>query len=178
LRAIDLDPPKIRSRILRNPFARDRKLEDANPRSLSELLPGSRKKLKISAPREQVSPRITRRGYRQLGGHKGRPPIWVYDELKAHFSEEEIIELALLCAQTDGVGKFAGSLKMRTWEESLRIAAEIARQEERLAGDCKTRRKVRSNRAKRKARGRAPVHHSRFAVSKNPISLFDRKPKS
>jgi alkylhydroperoxidase family enzyme len=27
----------------------------------------------------------------------------VYDELKKHFSEEEIIELGMLCAQTDGV---------------------------------------------------------------------------
>jgi alkylhydroperoxidase family enzyme len=42
----------------------------------------------------------------------------VYDDLKKHFSEEEIIELALLCAETDGVGKFARSLQMRTWEEA------------------------------------------------------------
>jgi alkylhydroperoxidase family enzyme len=45
----------------------------------------------------------------------------VYDDLKKHFSEEEIIELALLCAQTDGVGKFARSLKMRTWEEACEL---------------------------------------------------------
>jgi alkylhydroperoxidase family enzyme len=42
----------------------------------------------------------------------------VYEDLKRHFSEEEIIELALLCAETDGVGKFARSLQMRTWEEA------------------------------------------------------------
>jgi AhpD family alkylhydroperoxidase len=30
----------------------------------------------------------------------------VYAELQRHFSDEEIIELGLLCAQTDGVGKF------------------------------------------------------------------------
>jgi len=42
----------------------------------------------------------------------------VYEDLKKHFSEEEIIELALLCAETDGVGKFARSLQMRTWEEA------------------------------------------------------------
>jgi alkylhydroperoxidase family enzyme len=42
----------------------------------------------------------------------------VYEDLKKHFSEEEIIELALLCANTDGVGKFARSLQMRTWEEA------------------------------------------------------------
>ncbi len=45
----------------------------------------------------------------------------VYIELKKHFSEEEIIELALLCAETDGVGKFARSLRMRTWEEACAI---------------------------------------------------------
>jgi alkylhydroperoxidase family enzyme len=49
----------------------------------------------------------------------------VYDELKAHFSEEEIIELALLCAQTDGVGKFARSLKMRTWEEACELQPKL-----------------------------------------------------
>lgn len=45
----------------------------------------------------------------------------VYDDLKRHFSEEEIIELALLCAQTDGVGKFARSLQMRSWDEACQI---------------------------------------------------------
>src|ERR1700723_4440807 len=49
----------------------------------------------------------------------------VYDELKAHFSEEEIIELALLCAPTDGVGKFARSLKMRTWEEACELQPKL-----------------------------------------------------
>jgi alkylhydroperoxidase family enzyme len=49
----------------------------------------------------------------------------VYDDLKKHFSEEEIIELALLCAQTDGVGKFARSLKMRTWEEACELQPRL-----------------------------------------------------
>jgi alkylhydroperoxidase family enzyme len=49
----------------------------------------------------------------------------VYDDLKKHFSEEEIIELALLCAQTDGVGKFARSLKMRTWEEACELQPKL-----------------------------------------------------
>ena len=44
-----------------------------------------------------------------------------YDDLKAHFTEEEIVELGLLCAETDGVGKFARSLRMRTWEEACTI---------------------------------------------------------
>jgi AhpD family alkylhydroperoxidase len=45
----------------------------------------------------------------------------VYDDLKKNFNEEEIIELALLCAETDGVGKFARSLQMRTWEEACEM---------------------------------------------------------
>ena len=45
----------------------------------------------------------------------------VYFELKAHFTVEEIIELALLCAETDGVGKFARSLRLRTWEDACAI---------------------------------------------------------
>ena len=49
----------------------------------------------------------------------------VYTDLKKHFTEEEIIELALLCAETDGVGKFARSLQMRTWEEACEIQPSL-----------------------------------------------------
>src|SRR5579864_6002133 len=35
-----------------------------------------------------------------------------YDDIKRHFTDEEIIELALLCGETDGIGKFARSLRM------------------------------------------------------------------
>jgi hypothetical protein len=52
----------------------------------------------------------------------------VYADLKRHFNEEEIIELALLCAETDGVGKFARSLRMRTWEEACSIQPLLKRQ--------------------------------------------------
>jgi len=34
----------------------------------------------------------------------------VYTELAKHFSDEEIIELGLFCAEVDGVGKFVKSL--------------------------------------------------------------------
>jgi alkylhydroperoxidase family enzyme len=49
----------------------------------------------------------------------------VYADLKRHFTEEEIIELGLLCAETDGVGKFARSLRMRTWEEACTIQPHL-----------------------------------------------------
>lgn len=51
----------------------------------------------------------------------------VYEDLKKHFSEEEIIELGLLCAETDGVGKFARSLRMRTWDEACDIQPGLRR---------------------------------------------------
>ena len=49
----------------------------------------------------------------------------VYADLKKHFTEEEIVELGLLCAETDGVGKFARSLRMRTWEEACAIQPRL-----------------------------------------------------
>jgi alkylhydroperoxidase family enzyme len=52
----------------------------------------------------------------------------VYSDMKKHFSDEEIIELALLCAETDGVGKFARSLRMRTWEEACSLQSLLKRQ--------------------------------------------------
>ena len=45
----------------------------------------------------------------------------VYADLQKHFSDEEIIELGLLCAQTDGVGKFVKSLNVVSWEEACAI---------------------------------------------------------
>ena len=56
-----------------------------------------------------------------------------YDDLKAHFTDEEIIELALLCAQTDGVGKFARSLQMRTWGEACEIQPRLREANQSLA---------------------------------------------
>lgn len=51
----------------------------------------------------------------------------VYDELRRHFSEEEIIELGQLCAQTDGVGKLVKSLDVITWGEACEINPDLAR---------------------------------------------------
>ena len=39
----------------------------------------------------------------------------VYTDLQRHFSDEEIIELGLFCAETDGVGKFVRSLNVLSW---------------------------------------------------------------
>jgi hypothetical protein len=45
----------------------------------------------------------------------------VYTDLARHFNDEEIIELGLMCAQTDGVGKFVKSLNVLSWEEACEL---------------------------------------------------------
>jgi AhpD family alkylhydroperoxidase len=49
----------------------------------------------------------------------------VYRALSNHFTEEEIIELGLLCAQTDGVGKFVKSLNVLSWEEACELNPKL-----------------------------------------------------
>lgn len=49
----------------------------------------------------------------------------LYDSLKEHFSEEEIIELAIVCAETTGMGQFAISIGVRTWEEACAIQPRL-----------------------------------------------------
>jgi AhpD family alkylhydroperoxidase len=45
----------------------------------------------------------------------------VFAELRKHFSDEEIIELGLFCAETDGVGKFVKPLNMISWQEACEL---------------------------------------------------------
>ena len=49
----------------------------------------------------------------------------VYADLGKHFSDEEIIELGMLCAQTDGVGKFVKSLNVVSWEEACELNPKL-----------------------------------------------------
>jgi AhpD family alkylhydroperoxidase len=49
----------------------------------------------------------------------------VYDELKNHFSDEEIIELGMLCAQTDGVGKLVKSFNVLSWEDACTLNPKL-----------------------------------------------------
>jgi hypothetical protein len=46
--------------------------------------------------------------------------------LKQHFSEEEIIELGLLCGMTDGVGKLVKSFEVLSWETACGINPKLA----------------------------------------------------
>jgi AhpD family alkylhydroperoxidase len=45
----------------------------------------------------------------------------VYARLRRHFSEEEIVELGMLCAQTVGVGRLVRSLNILSWEEACEL---------------------------------------------------------
>jgi AhpD family alkylhydroperoxidase len=45
----------------------------------------------------------------------------VYTELAKHFTDEEIIELGLFCAEVDGVGKFVKSLEVISWNEACEL---------------------------------------------------------
>ena len=50
----------------------------------------------------------------------------VYERLRAQFSEEEIIELGMLCAQTVGVGRLVRSLNIVSWDEACRLDPALA----------------------------------------------------
>ena len=45
----------------------------------------------------------------------------IFAQLHEHFTDEEIIELGLFCAETDGVGKFVRSLNVISWEEACSL---------------------------------------------------------
>jgi predicted HAD superfamily phosphohydrolase len=49
----------------------------------------------------------------------------VYTDLAKHFSDEEIIELGLFCAEVDGVGKFVKSLNVVSWEEACELNPKL-----------------------------------------------------
>ena len=49
----------------------------------------------------------------------------VYADLAKHFTDEEIIELGLFCAEVDGVGKFVKSLNLLSWEEACELNPKL-----------------------------------------------------
>ncbi len=59
----------------------------------------------------------------------------VYQALAKHFGDEEIIELGLLCAQTDGVGKFVKSLNVISWEEACEINPRLGQTATQVAAE-------------------------------------------
>lgn len=59
----------------------------------------------------------------------------VYQDLSRHFSDEEIIELGLLCAQTDGVGKLVKSLNVLSWEEACELNPRLTQAAVQVAAE-------------------------------------------
>jgi AhpD family alkylhydroperoxidase len=59
----------------------------------------------------------------------------VYQNLAEHFSDEEIIELGLFCAEVDGVGKFVKSLNVLSWEEACELNPKLKADAARIAAE-------------------------------------------
>jgi len=49
----------------------------------------------------------------------------VYQELAKHFNDEEIIELGLFCAETDGAGKLVKSFNVLSWEDACELNPKL-----------------------------------------------------
>jgi AhpD family alkylhydroperoxidase len=56
-----------------------------------------------------------------------------FDDISSHFTNDEMIELGMLCALTLGMGRFARSLEVLTWEQACRVKPDLAVMNERLA---------------------------------------------
>ncbi|HUN97095.1 MAG TPA: carboxymuconolactone decarboxylase family protein [Bradyrhizobium sp.] len=59
----------------------------------------------------------------------------VYADLAKHFSDEEIIELGLFCAEVDGVGKFVKSLNVLSWEDACELNPKLRVEGTRMAAE-------------------------------------------
>jgi AhpD family alkylhydroperoxidase len=59
----------------------------------------------------------------------------VYQELARYFNDEEIIELGLFCAETDGCGKFVKSLNVLSWEEACELNPKLVRGATQVAAE-------------------------------------------
>ncbi len=49
-----------------------------------------------------------------------------FADLREHFTDEEIIDLAVLCGVLDGGGKFAKALEVITWEQACEVRPTLA----------------------------------------------------
>lgn len=58
-----------------------------------------------------------------------------YVELKEHFSEEEIIELGLWCAENVGAGSFVRTLSIITWVEACELNPQTGANAAKLTKD-------------------------------------------
>ena len=59
----------------------------------------------------------------------------VYADLAKHFSDAEIIELGLFCAEVDGVGKFVKSLNVLSWDEACTLDPRLTPRAPQIAAE-------------------------------------------
>ena len=59
----------------------------------------------------------------------------VFDDLKEHFTEEEIIELGHLCAQADGMGKLVKSFSVISWGEACALNPDLLATKSAIAAE-------------------------------------------
>ncbi len=59
----------------------------------------------------------------------------VYVDLARHFSDAEIIELGLFCAEVDGVGKFVKSLNVLSWDEACTLDPRLTPRAPQIAAE-------------------------------------------
>ncbi len=50
-----------------------------------------------------------------------------YDDLRKHFTESEIVELGLWCAENEGAGKFVRTLNIVTWDQACELNPQTAK---------------------------------------------------
>jgi AhpD family alkylhydroperoxidase len=99
------------------------KTEGLTEDMINDLL-GSYRASRYLTPREKAALR-----YAELfkQGEHAIDKDEVYDDLREHFSEEEIIELGLLCGMTDGVGKLVKSFDVLSWEVACDLNPKLAK---------------------------------------------------
>ena len=49
----------------------------------------------------------------------------VFDDLRRHFTDEEIIELGILCSTNFGTGPFAISVQVVTWQQACEVRPSL-----------------------------------------------------
>jgi AhpD family alkylhydroperoxidase len=73
------------------------------------------------SPRERAALRFARRFKENTADTDA-----VFDELREHFSDEEILELGLFSGTVAGIGGFAKLLKVVSWDEVCALRPEMA----------------------------------------------------
>jgi alkylhydroperoxidase family enzyme len=58
-------------------------------------------------------------------GDSGVDTDEAYDDLRRHFTDEEIIELGLFCGETDGAGKLVRSWQVLSWDEACALNPDL-----------------------------------------------------